>query len=143
VVRLDNKISVELVDYSKECKAAMKQALIKGLYEAVGELLSQTTQNTKVKTGKTKGSWKMAVDESSLEGYVGSNYENAIYEEYGTGEYALNGDGRKGGWFYKDSSGKWHHTYGKSPRRPLHKAFLSKKNQVINILQRNLQDGMK
>ena len=25
--------------------------------------------------------------------------ENAIWEEFGTGEYALNGDGRKGKWY--------------------------------------------
>jgi hypothetical protein len=31
---------------------------------------------------------------------------NAVYEEFGTGEYAFNGNGRKGGWFYVDEREK-------------------------------------
>ena len=54
---------------------------------------------------------------------IGNPLENAIWEEYGTGEYALKGNGRKKPWVYKDERGNWHTTHGKKPLRPLQKAF--------------------
>ena len=74
---------------------------------------------------------------------IGSDLENAIYEEYGTGEYALHGDGRKGGWVYKsDKDGKFYHTLGKTPRQPLTKAFRTNapkiKRQFGNVIKQNL-----
>ena len=74
---------------------------------------------------------------------VGSDLENAIWEEFGTGEYALHGDGRKGGWVYKSKKdGKFYHTYGKTPRQPLTKAFQSVapkiKKQLVNVIKQNL-----
>ena len=75
--------------------------------------------------------------------YTGSDIENAIWEEFGTGEYALHGDGRKGGWVYKSKKdGKFYHTYGKTPRQPLTKAFQSVapkiKKQLVNVIKQNL-----
>ena len=52
--------------------------------------------------------------------------------KYLTGEYAANGDGRKGGWRYKDDSGDWHFTRGKKPNRTLMRAFTAKKSAIIN-----------
>ena len=66
---------------------------------------------------------------------VGSPLENAVWEEFGTGEYALNGDGRKGGWFYEDDEGKGHFTRGKKPRRALHRAFETKKTPLIKLAE--------
>ena len=37
--------------------------------------------------------------------HIGSDYWNAIYEEFGTGEHAINGDGRKGYWIFVKSNG--------------------------------------
>lgn len=62
---------------------------------------------------------------------VGSPLENAVWEEFGTGDYALNGNGRKGGWAYEDDYGEWHFTHGKRPRRALHNAFETKKSALI------------
>lgn len=101
------------------------------LEEAIGELESQTKRNTKVKTGKTKASWEHKVDSDKHEAYVGSNYENAIWEEFGTGIYAQNGNGRKDvPWTYRDEKGQWHRTSGKKPRRALQRAFKSTKNGI-------------
>ena len=116
-------MAVEFQDKRIEVKATISNAIVAFLYEACGLLEAQTKRNSKVRTGKTKGSYEYAVNETELAGYVGSNYENAIWEEFGTGEYALNGDGRKGGWFYVDAEGKGHFTKGKRPRRPLFNAF--------------------
>lgn len=124
-------MSVVFQDNRIEVKTAMSGAVMAFLHEACGELEAQVKRNSKVKTGQTKGSYRYAVDEAELAGYVGSSHENAVWEEFGTGEYALSGDGRKGGWRYMDEKGIWHFTYGKKPRRPLFRAFTALKAKVI------------
>lgn len=128
-------MEMQFIDNSVKVKKVLNDKGIAWLHEACGELEAQTKRNSKVVTGKTKGSFQYSVDESSLEGAVGSNYENAIWEEFGTGEYALNGDGRKGGWFYKDAQGKGHFTHGKHPKRLLFKAFTALKSKLIQRAQ--------
>lgn len=56
-----------------------------------------------------------------------------------TGEFALRGNGRKGGWFYKDAKGDFHHTTGKKPSRAFFKAYTSLKNKIINYIQNSLK----
>lgn len=126
-------MSVEFKDYSMQVKAAIDDAAIAYLYEAAGEIEAQTKRNTRVgKTGQTKGAWTHVVDEGGLKATVGNPLENAIWEEFGTGEYALHGDGRKGGWYYQDKAdGTWHHTYGKKPNRAFLSAFNSLKTSLI------------
>ena len=109
-----------------------EDAIEAALLEAAAELVSQTARNTIVDTGQLKGSWKANVSQTS-EGYeavIGSPLENAIWEEFGTGEYAKNSDGRKGGWVYKDEEGNWHHTKGKKPRRAFWKAYTKTKPNI-------------
>ena len=74
--------------------------------------------------------------------YIGSNYENAIWEEFGTGEYALEGNGRRGGWHYEDDNGDWHFTYGKTPNRALWNAYVTKKAAIKAHLENLLKGGM-
>lgn len=135
-------MSVEFEDNRVKVKARMESAVVAFLNEACGLLEKQTKQNSKVRTGQTKGSYGYAVDEAKREGYVGSNYENAIWEEFGTGEYALNGDGRKGGWHYQDAKGEWHFTEGKRPRRPLFKAFASLKERIVKRAEQVLRERL-
>ena len=135
-------MAVEFQDNRIEIKAAISGALVSFLQEACGELEAQTKRNSKVKTGQTKGSYEHAVNEAELTGYVGSNYENAIWEEFGTGEYALNGDGRKGGWFYVDAEGKGHFTKGKKPRRPLFRAFTGLMPKLIARAEQILRERL-
>lgn len=129
-----NKIKFE--DFSDEVFKEIKKRAVIGLTEAAGELEAQVKRNTAVDTGQLKGSWDYVIDTEKLEALVGSPLENAIWEELGTGEYALNGDGRKGGWVYQDAEGKWHYTNGKPPKRAMHKAYTSKKNTLIKIIRK-------
>lgn len=105
---------VEIESHEQEVKQTFRRTAIAWLHEACGELLSQVRNNQRVRTGRTKGSWRYLIREDDLEGLVASDSMNAVYEEFGTGEYALNGKGRKGGWWYRDERGKWHFTRGKS-----------------------------
>lgn len=124
-------MSLEFEDYRVQVKAVLEEASVSFLHEAAGELQARTRRNSRVQTGQTKGSYDYKVDEADLTATIGSNLENAIYEEFGTGEYALHGDGRKGGWVYRDAKGNYWHTKGKTPNRPLHNAFTALKNKLI------------
>lgn len=130
-------MSVKFEDFSIQVKDALEGAAIAYLYEAAGEVESQTKQNSRVgKTGQTKNAWSYVVDEGKREATVGNPLENAIWEEFGTGEFALKGDGRKGGWYYQDESdGTWHHTFGKTPNRAFQTAFNVLKNPLIKRAQ--------
>lgn len=127
-------------DNTIKLKEVMSERIMAGLEEAAGELESQVKQNTRVDTGQTKNSWQHYIDEAKLTAIVGSPLENAIWEEFGTGEYALKGDGRKDGWSYRDEEGVWHHTYGKKPSRALHNAVTTKKATLVKIVCDNLKD---
>ena len=129
-------MSVEFHDFSRVVLQRINECGATFLEEVGGELESQVKQNTKVDTGKTKGSWEHVVDTDKMEVQVGSRYKNALWEEFGTGIYALNGDGRQTRCVYRTPDGKYHSTVGKKPRRALYKAYNSKKNQIIREAKR-------
>ena len=90
VIVEDNKVQV--IDNTEN-------AIEKALLECAAEFVSQTKRNSRVDTGKTKSSWKAFVKRtgSGFVAYIGSPDENAVWEEFGTGEYALDSSkGRKG-----------------------------------------------
>lgn len=136
-------MSVQFDDFSMQVKAALEEAAVQFLYEAADELASQTARNSPVDTGQLKNSWQYKVDENKLEATIGSPLENAIWNEYGTGEYALEGNGRKGGWSYKDDHGDWHHTFGKKPKRTFDKAYKGLKPKIIKRAEDVLKGTMK
>ena len=129
----------EFKDNTIQVKEAMKNNVVAVLYECAGEIESQTKRNSRVKTGKTKSSFRHVVDEDKLKAIIGSSDENAIWEELGTGEYALNGNGRKGGWKYVDEDGNGHFTRGKKPSRAMWKAYTALKSKIINRIQNSLK----
>lgn len=151
--------NVVFTDNSIKVKDAIKESLLGWLYEACGEVESQTKRNSKVGTGKTKGSYQYVVDDATMEGFIGSDYDNAIWEEFGTGEYALNEDGRKGGWYvlldaggmteaqaiiygyhiYHGKDGKKYiFTKGKKPKRPMYKAYTALKAKLQQSCEERL-----
>lgn len=135
---------VNLFNYTVNVKNAISGRAYRAVEEACGELESQTKRNTAVDTGQTKNAWSHYVKQTENEtiGTVGNPLENSIWEELGTGEYALNGDGRKGGWSYCDERGVWHHTMGKHPRRAFYKAYTSLKKQLIKHMQDTFKGGL-
>lgn len=140
-------IEVNFEDYSVQVNATMESAIGKFLTEASVELASQAARNTRVSTGDTKGAWDYEVDDVEKVAIIGNPLQNAIWEEFGTGEYAANGDGRKGGWYIHESKldakakskmkkviGKggevFYYTKGKHPTHALQRAFDSKKEVI-------------
>lgn len=105
--------NVTFEDYSISVKNTIKDICINFLDDAGNEVINQTIRNYDPvsDTGQTKGSFRHEVDEGNLVVHIGSDYPNAIWEEFGTGEFAEKGDGRKGWWVYvKGQTGQ-----GKNP----------------------------
>ena len=118
---------VKIEDNTIEVLGAIDAQINIALEECAGALESRVTRNqTRVDSGHTKGKWQHYVDEEKHIAYVGNPLENAIWEEFGTGEQALYGNGRKG----------W---TGKSPLRPLYRAIISTKPRIIKRLQSALK----
>lgn len=129
-------MSVEFIDHRPEVKLKIAQIAESMVRECCGELEAQVKRNTRVNTGRTKNSWTYMLNEShnSIEGIVGSDYQNAVWEEFGTGEEALNHDGRRGGWRYKVGDA-WYFTRGKKGTRALYNAFTQLKDKLIRHTQ--------
>ena len=157
-------MSVIFEDNSMQCINALDSICDAWLYEAAGELEAQTKRNSRSDTGQAKNSYEYRVDNANQKAYIGSNLENAIWEEFGTGEYALNNDGRKTPWYVpvEKATGKKKPTYqgqvivvygkdgqafyktdGKSPNRPLFRAFEKLEAKLKKRLQALLAEGMK
>lgn len=151
-------MSVKFEDNSMKVTGALEDVCINWLYEAAG-VVKKSAQRTASKygdKGDTMNSYKYIVDESKLIAYVGSPSQNALWEEYGTGEYALNKDGRKTPWYIpvekvtgekkptykgkviivhgKDGQ-KFYKTNGKKPRRILFTAFEKTQNKIQKRLK--------
>jgi len=146
---------VQFKDNRVKIKEALNKRAVAFLYEAKDSLISQTQRNTPTVSGQLKRSFDSDsyVDEEELIAYIGSTLEQALWVEMGTGEYAVNGDGRKGGWYVCADSldsrtiGLFNYKYkfpikygkngkvfyfieGTKPRRMLYKAYQSKKNKI-------------
>lgn len=136
--------AVEFKDFSIEVKSAMGDLAVQVLEEVAGEVESQTKRNTIVVTGQTQNSWTHNVKSEGEQhtATIGSPLQNAIWEEFGTGDYALNGDGRKGGWYYVDEKGVGHFTHGKKPKRAFWNAYTSLKNKIIKHIQDVFKGGL-
>lgn len=80
---------VVFIDNSMNVREAISDAALAFLIEASGEIQSETIRNTPVDTGQLKGSWKYNINESEGESTIGSELENAIWNELGTGEWLL------------------------------------------------------
>lgn len=163
-------MGVEFLDFSIKVTEAMEDAMVAGLYESAGELEARTKRNSRQghKYGDIQATalWKSKVDEASMEASVGSPYEAGFWEEFGTGEHALNKDGRKGWWVYVEgqdsgSGGKSYPTKeeaekaalflrrvkkleayatnGIDPNRPLHRSFSSARPVVQAIFEDKLK----
>lgn len=163
-------MAVEFHDYTIKVTDAMEEAVIAALYEAAGEVEARTKRNSRQghRYGDilATGLWKNKVDESAKEATVGSPYEAGYWEEFGTGELALHGDGRKGWWVYVEgqdsgSGGKSYATKeeaeeaanflrrvagldayatnGIAPNEPLKRAFASAKPLVQAIFEDKLK----
>lgn len=115
--------------------AAIRQRVIDKL-EVVGKFVEDSAKLlVPVDTGNLRGSIHHIVDEQELSVKIGTPVEYSGYIEFGTGEFAENGQGRKGGWFYIDEKGNGHFTLGNKPQPFLRPALLENKETIKKMLE--------
>lgn len=97
--------NIKFTDNSIEVTEQINKGLRKSLREVAAEIVRQAKTNSRVSTGETRRKYSYRTQETvnGFVAHIGSNYKNAIWEEFGTGEYALNGNGRPGYWVYVKS----------------------------------------
>lgn len=103
--------------------------------EVVGKYIDDSAKLlVPVDTARLRDSINHKVIESELSVISGTNVEYGPYIEFGTGEFAESGQGRKGGWFYTDAEGNGHFTLGNKPQPFLRPALLNNKGVIGRIL---------
>lgn len=114
----------------------MQQAGETGMEAALLLIQSAVKSGVPVMTGALRDSLNHEIKNTGarIEGQVGTPLMYGIYVEYGTGEFASNGAGRKGGWVYQDSSGEWFFTWGQEPQKFMRKGFRQNRKQVEELI---------
>ncbi|KEH93225.1 HK97-gp10 family putative phage morphogenesis protein [Clostridium botulinum] len=127
-------------DNSRACKEAIKRAELRWLQAAALVIQSQAKALAPVDTSNLKTSINHKIVVDKLEAYIGTNADYAVYVEFGTGEFAENGQGRKGGWVYTNSEGKAIFTTGMKPKPYLRPAYRANKQALIKLLNKYLRE---
>lgn len=102
---------------------------------------NQAKENCPVDTGELRMSITHYVEGDT--GVVGTNKQYAPYVEYGTGLFAVEGNGRQTPWSYQDAKGEWHTTKGQKPQPFLEPALLNNKKNIIKIFDEAIKEGVK
>ena len=151
----------EFEDNSVKILRALDDVGQQWLEDATRILHRQVVQNSRVDTGQTKSSWKKVIEGDK--GIVGSTSENAVWEEFGTGHYAVNGDGKKGAWYvpvekvlgkkkptfngkvvivYGKNNQAYYKTNGKKPNRALQNAKNSTEKKIQKRLEQLIKENL-
>lgn len=154
-------MAVTFVDNSAVIKYSVENITQSALEEIACEIEGRAAMNTRVVTGNTKSKWSHRILESKA--IIGNTEENAIWEEFGTGEYALNGNGRKGEWYvhigngkndmspqtaayynfkivYGKNGDKFAVVQGKKPTRALYRAFSQSKPTIESVFKTRFKE---
>ena len=132
-------------DNSKKIKKALMEVSEQALEEAALLVEGQAKALAPVRTGELRDKIDHNIKEVNgmKIAQVGSPLQYAIYVEYGTGEHATNGAGRKGGWVYKGPDGKFYFTRGMKAQPFLTPAFRRNKKNIENIIGIKLSSSFK
>ena len=90
-----------------------------------------------VDTGRLKSSITHEVGKTEVQN--GTNVEYAMYQEFGTGIYAEDGQGRKTPWAYVGRDGKTYFTHVTQPRPFLRDAYRNSKEAITRIAEEEMQ----
>lgn len=124
---------------------ALEEFIAKGLDEALKPQLekaclmieAEAKVNCPVDDGQLRQSIESEIKETNngLIGYVGTNVEYAPYVEFGTGIYAVKGDGRQTPWVYPTADGSFVYTQGNQPQPFLQPAVDSTQGDIIAMFE--------
>lgn len=92
---------------------------------------------------KTTIKSEVEVSEADVKGIVYSPLAYAPYVEFGTGLFAVNGNGRKDvPWHYQTADGEWHSTNGQAPQPFMLPAINEKRSEIINLFNKQIKNQL-
>ena len=132
----------------------------------MGSLISFTTKNVSTNetvsigymVGENKSkyvsNWKVKDEESGKEVIKSAELNPLMMYEFGSGLYAIGGykgsfpstspdhqEHVDNGWWYKKLNGRWYHSYGLEPTRPMLKAWEEMKKQIYKVAKEVFSEG--
>ena len=145
-------ITIDVDDLIKDLDKDLKkieEGIEKGMELVASEIVqmelniideSLNPNSTYVRSGKLKSSTEVKdlVWEGSVASQVITNTANyAVYNSYGTGIYAENGQGRQGGWYYFDGE-KVRFTVGMPPKYFVRDSYEHYKEKAPSMIQQSI-----
>lgn len=163
---------VEYVNNVPQITAALDKNADAWIKQSAQILRNAVRDTSRKKSGDLKKFWRYEITSSGDEqiAKVGSPLENALWEEFGTGEYAVEGGGKKGYWVYVEGEGgdskksgktytleeakkivaimrskglEAYYTKGKNPSHALQRAFDVKKAEIKALYERLVGGALK
>lgn len=154
-------------DFSPEVKEAL-QSVVSGWLGKWAQRMEKQAQSARSEARQDSPGYQSRVLEGQSTAVIGSDSDQALWEEFGTGTYADAGKnggrmGRRGWWVYREgwqggggdvlteeqaktieetSGGALHATRGSKPNYTLEKAFLANKEQAKYDLAKQLRERM-
>lgn len=136
---------IEFDGYDKILYKLNKLYDLDGVQKGVGKAAALVERDAKQKAPKDTGALRRSIKSkveltgNSIEGIVYSPLEYAPYQEYGTGLFAENGNGRKTGWAYEDEkTGEIIWTRGQHPQPYMRPALNENKDKIIQLIKEGL-----
>lgn len=140
---------VKFKSHAKEAKLKLQASIEKALEASSllieAQIKANITSSGYVDSGELRDSFGHQISGfgNNTQSKIGTPLKRAIYPEFGTGDFAENGAGRKKGWHFQSPDGAWHFTRGQKPLKFMRKAFRTKKSEVKEIFISELGKGMK
>ena len=111
------------------------------IQQQLGLACALVERSAKMKAPKDTGALRRSITSKvdGLTGIVFTPLEYAAYQEFGTGLFAENGNGRKDvPWNYQDDKGEWHSTRGQKPQPFMRPALNENRTEIIRIIKEGL-----
>lgn len=136
-------VKYDFENFSDERKAELDKAVNKGLLSAGLIVEAEIKAQAPVDTGalrKSIGSQLTSDDGRAV--VIGTNQKYAPYVEFGTGQFAEYGNGRKTPWAYK-SGNKFYRTTGSKPNKFMRGGFRKSKDKALTALKSAMAEVLK
>jgi HK97 gp10 family phage protein len=139
-----DRMSIGIIFDTKGFDAALKKITIdvptlqKFEQKGASVLIDGMKQRAAVDTGEMRDSIKSHITEASLEKIedeVGPEVKYAVYQEYGTGIYAENSNGRQTPWVYRRKDGSFVTTRGNRPHPFVRPTAINDKEKTLHAIE--------
>lgn len=118
-----------------------------GLEKAMQKSCAIVEREAKQKAPKDTGELRRSItskvetEDGNLVGIVYTPLEYAPYVEYGTGLFAVDGNGRMDvPWNYQDDEGNWYSTSGMKPQPFMSPALNENREEILRLLMEGVLD---